>query len=238
MSDTPRTDATHTHQPHPSGGLWVPIELCRTLERELRNCETDAATMREAIEQNESCHLHSRETCSCSCGHALRDALATSAGRELLAEFDQLRERNDALAKQLAQFNGEDLRLQAEKLFMRDERDAALAEVERLRGWHQVALQLQSSPAGTDISTPEKYRAAEANAKCELLDELATLRRDLVEVRKLIAIAAKAMDSIRDFPCGHKPNGVSGKCEACAALDEWDVQRTLPAPAQAPGVTP
>lgn len=39
---------------------------------------------------------------------------------------------------------------------------------------------------------------------------------------KVIAITEKVMNSIRDFPCGHKPNGVGGKCDACEALKEWD----------------
>jgi hypothetical protein len=46
--------------------------------------------------------------------------------------------------------------------------------------------------------------------------------RDIATVRRLIAVAEKAMHSIRDFPCGHKPNGVSGVCDACEALNEWD----------------
>jgi hypothetical protein len=46
--------------------------------------------------------------------------------------------------------------------------------------------------------------------------------RDIETVKKLVAIAEKAMLSIRDFHCGHKPNGVSGKCAACEALKEWD----------------
>lgn len=58
--------------------------------------------------------------------------------------------------------------------------------------------------------------------------------RDIATVRKLIAITEKAMHSIRDFPCGHKPNGVGGKCDACEALKEWDAlsansQQHLPA---------
>jgi hypothetical protein len=46
--------------------------------------------------------------------------------------------------------------------------------------------------------------------------------RDIETVQKLVAIAEKAMQSLRDFPCGHKPHGVSGKCAACEALKEWD----------------
>lgn len=46
--------------------------------------------------------------------------------------------------------------------------------------------------------------------------------RDIATVRRIIAITEKVMHSIRDFPCGHKPNGVGGKCDACEALKEWD----------------
>jgi hypothetical protein len=35
--------------------------------------------------------------------------------------------------------------------------------------------------------------------------------RDIAKVRKLIAITEKVMRAIRDFPCGHKPNGAGGK---------------------------
>ena len=46
--------------------------------------------------------------------------------------------------------------------------------------------------------------------------------RDIEKVDRLISITTKAMDSIRDFPCGHKPNGVGGTCKACEALSQWD----------------
>ena len=46
--------------------------------------------------------------------------------------------------------------------------------------------------------------------------------RDISTVKRLIAVAEMAMRSIRDYPCGHKPSGVSGHCEACEALMEWD----------------
>ena len=46
--------------------------------------------------------------------------------------------------------------------------------------------------------------------------------RDIEKVRKLLSITEKAMRSIRDFHCGHKPNVVGGRCEACEALEEWD----------------
>ena len=49
--------------------------------------------------------------------------------------------------------------------------------------------------------------------------------RDKQTVLRLLAIAEKAMDSIRDHPCGHKPNGVGGTCQACEALAEWDACR-------------
>ncbi len=42
------------------------------------------------------------------------------------------------------------------------------------------------------------------------------------EIADVIRVAQKAMNSIRDHPCGHKPFGVGGKCEACEALKEWD----------------
>jgi hypothetical protein len=38
----------------------------------------------------------------------------------------------------------------------------------------------------------------------------------------VLSITEKVMASIRDFPCGHKPNGIGGECQACAALKEWD----------------
>lgn len=34
-TSTPRTDSAQSVQPHPSGGHFVPIDLCRTLELEL-----------------------------------------------------------------------------------------------------------------------------------------------------------------------------------------------------------
>ena len=46
--------------------------------------------------------------------------------------------------------------------------------------------------------------------------------RDISTVKRLLAVTEMAMRSIRDYPCGHKPSGVSGHCEACAALKEWD----------------
>lgn len=41
-------------------------------------------------------------------------------------------------------------------------------------------------------------------------------------IAEMLRIAERAINSIRDFSCGHKPNGVGGKCEACQALDDWD----------------
>lgn len=41
------------------------------------------------------------------------------------------------------------------------------------------------------------------------------------ELTEIINIADKAMNSILDFPCGHKPNHVSGHCDACEAMKEW-----------------
>lgn len=46
--------------------------------------------------------------------------------------------------------------------------------------------------------------------------------RDVATVQRVIEIAKKAMNSIRDFQCGHKPWYESGKCSACEALQEWD----------------
>ena len=46
--------------------------------------------------------------------------------------------------------------------------------------------------------------------------------RDINTVHRIIEITEKVMASVRDFPCGHKPNGVGGKCQACEALKEWD----------------
>lgn len=46
--------------------------------------------------------------------------------------------------------------------------------------------------------------------------------RDISTVKRLWAVADMAMRSIRNYPCGHKPSGVSGHCEACAALKQWD----------------
>ncbi len=46
--------------------------------------------------------------------------------------------------------------------------------------------------------------------------------RDIERVRRLIYIADMAINSIRDFPCGHKPNGESGKCDACEAVKLYD----------------
>ena len=43
------------------------------------------------------------------------------------------------------------------------------------------------------------------------------------ENERLREICGKVMESIRNFPCGHKPNFASGPCEACAALEEWDI---------------
>ena len=44
--------------------------------------------------------------------------------------------------------------------------------------------------------------------------------RDIENVKRIIAITEKAMDSIRS--CGHKPGYESGDCKACEALAEWD----------------
>lgn len=46
--------------------------------------------------------------------------------------------------------------------------------------------------------------------------------RDIEKVRRVVAITERFVASVRDFPCGHKPNGVGGKCDACEALKEWD----------------
>lgn len=46
--------------------------------------------------------------------------------------------------------------------------------------------------------------------------------RDIEAIRRLISITEKVMGSVRDFHCGHKPNGVGGTCQACEALKEWD----------------
>lgn len=46
--------------------------------------------------------------------------------------------------------------------------------------------------------------------------------QNIDKAMKIIAIAEKAIQSIREFPCGHKPNGVGGKCGACEALADWD----------------
>ncbi len=46
--------------------------------------------------------------------------------------------------------------------------------------------------------------------------------RDIDGVRKLVAITERVMRSVRDYPCGHKPNWEGGKCDACEALKEWD----------------
>ena len=40
--------------------------------------------------------------------------------------------------------------------------------------------------------------------------------------RRKLQIAERFAESVRDFPCGHKPNGIGGKCDACEALKEWD----------------
>lgn len=47
-------------------------------------------------------------------------------------------------------------------------------------------------------------------------------------VRRLIAIADLFANSVRAFPCGHKPNGVGGKCDACEALKEWETLKNFP----------
>lgn len=47
-------------------------------------------------------------------------------------------------------------------------------------------------------------------------------KRTFGEIADMLRIAQRAMDSIRDYPCGHKPNGVGGECDACKALREWD----------------
>jgi len=47
-------------------------------------------------------------------------------------------------------------------------------------------------------------------------------KRIFGDIADMLRIAERAMNSIRDFPCGHKPNGVGGKCEACEALGAWD----------------
>lgn len=46
--------------------------------------------------------------------------------------------------------------------------------------------------------------------------------RDIEKVKQMITITKKAMQSIREYPCGHKPYAESGPCEACQALKEWD----------------
>jgi len=53
--------------------------------------------------------------------------------------------------------------------------------------------------------------------------------RDVETVKRMASIATKAMNSIRDFPCGHKPNGLGGSCPACDALAEWDVLNNVKA---------
>jgi hypothetical protein len=44
----------------------------------------------------------------------------------------------------------------------------------------------------------------------------------LEDVQNLVAILDKFARSVREFPCGHKPNYASGDCEACQALREYD----------------
>jgi len=46
--------------------------------------------------------------------------------------------------------------------------------------------------------------------------------RDIATVRRVLVITERFAAAVRDFPCGHKPNGVGGKCDACEALKEWD----------------
>ncbi len=41
-------------------------------------------------------------------------------------------------------------------------------------------------------------------------------------IERKVAVAEMAMRSIRCYPCGHKPSGVGGHCEACEALKRWD----------------
>ena len=76
--------------------------MCRKLERDLRKCEAGAAVMREAhkkiAELDRDAEYQSFKLTRFQAAQLSRAALATNAGRELLAEVDRLRQEL-ALAK-------------------------------------------------------------------------------------------------------------------------------------------
>ena len=63
----------------------------------------------------------------------------------------------------------------------------------------------------------------------QAIEKLDEMQRQIIhgkrifgDIADMLRIAERAMNSIRDFPCAHKPNGVGGKCGACEALKQWD----------------
>lgn len=46
--------------------------------------------------------------------------------------------------------------------------------------------------------------------------------------RRLELICEKFARSVRDWPCGHKPNYAYGTCEACEALEEYKALAGVP----------
>jgi hypothetical protein len=73
-------------------------------------------------------------------------------------------------------------------------------------------------------STRNESLATQALDEADRLESRAyeLVNTNWTKVKRLLAVAEQAMQSIRDYPCGHKPSGVGGHCNACEALRQWD----------------
>lgn len=203
MTNTPISDAT----PHNVGDLGM---LCRKLERDLRKREAGAAALRDAV-------LKMVALCESDLSDGpkmrpqwIRDALATNAGRELLAELERLRKD----AAEACEVCGMSAWVENEDGFEdlcafcheRDEFNALRSELERLR----FELAMAQIPTTVDAVEREEWR-----------QERDTLRRKVAAAEGL----ATALAMCAKIPVCVYPEGLYIDLEehtaVIAALAAW-----------------
>ena len=206
MTNTPISDAT----PHNVGDLGM---LCRKLERDLRKREAGAAVMREALKLCDNAFAKFCPDPESRYGTAwaeVESALATNAGRELLAEVERLRKD----AAEACEVCGMSAWVENEDGFEdlcafcheRDEFNALRSELERLR----FELAMAQIPTTVDAVEREEWR-----------QERDTLRRKVAAAEGL----ATALAMCAKIPVCVYPEGLYIDLEehtaVIAALAAW-----------------
>ena len=189
----------------------------------VRDEATGAAVMRKAIEQDLACSCHDRRFASCGCQQGLESSIATTAGRELLAELTELRSNGVRNAEQVKMFakvadNEKAGRLAAEA-------EVTMLKFQKETAERTVGILLHDLEAQKSILAEVERLRGEVNDCRQVIttyaDEVDSYESALDTLRRKVAAAEGMAECLNNLSSQHLPIQTRPSAGIGAALAAW-----------------